>query len=261
MAGVRITIRLLEIIRCSNYFEDRNSVYRWKFCLAYHDIRYTTNIEKNDIKNEFINNIKKLIYNVILFIVTISLLHYEIIYNSYLDNYDFNNFNEYIIKFFDILYILRWAGGLARFYFLLHSIEIVYSLLYIPFGIKASECFIQPEISQTANEFWSSRWNLSVGRTIRNVCYKPFLPKYKKIGEMAVFLGSAFLHVYPVYLLGGSIKGCFLTFLFFLLQIPIRFIEVNFKIKGHIWFLFIMSSITPLFIEPLYEIFPQKLEI
>ena len=100
---------------------------------------------------------------------------------------------------------VRTFLGMMRFYFAIVFVEALYRLHLNLFGVRPPVCFDEPWKSETVAEFWGKRWNLAIAGQLRNVFFKPLAEMgHRAAGEVAVFLGSALLHMIPIVSMGGS---------------------------------------------------------
>lgn len=147
--------------------------------------------------------------------------------------------------------------SMLRFYFFINSVEAGYRLHLAHFGIKAPTCFDSPWESETVQEFWGKRWNLSIAQQLRAVFFKPLaLQGHRALGEFAVFLASAVLHILPIAILGGSRRAVASTAIYFLLQPVLIALERTFPhtLRGKLWVQLSMWTIAPLFALPMLRV-------
>lgn len=146
---------------------------------------------------------------------------------------------------------------MLKFYGYITAIEAGYRLHLAYYHIRAPKCFDEPWESKSVQEFWGSRWNLSIAQQLRNLLFKPLASRgYRNAGLVNMFLGSAALHILPVQQLGGSAWMMASTGAFFLLQPVLMGMERQFPelCTGKMWVQLALWGVAPLFAVPVYHV-------
>jgi hypothetical protein len=156
--------------------------------------------------------------------------------------------------------VVRWAGGLVFAYGLT---EVVYALIWTSYRVRGQLLPVlhrDPILSRSVGELWGARWNLTVGRWLREHCFRPLARRgHPRAGIALAFAVSAVLHTYFALLpLGPAMAVCMLAF--FALQGVLVLAESALRIAhwpaaaARTWFAAVMILASPLFIEPLLRI-------
>lgn len=165
-------------------------------------------------------------------------------------------------------YLFHWSRCICGgFYFCstLYIVDVFYRSMLIPFGMDVKPMMNHPYSATNFTEFWSTHWNMVVGKMMSHIIYKPMvqLTNNKNLSMVFTFIGSGLYHCYPILLLIDlnsfqSLIYFLIMMTFFVIQIPIIFFEKKFNIRGTLYFYTVLMILHPLFIQPLLIFFDQN---
>jgi hypothetical protein len=249
MATLMRLLRVIEALFEPEYFEQRGAKFSVKFAFLYHDLRRAGRFNsREELQQAREKTIKDIILSGCSLFTTLGLLYWK-------GETLFKLSNGFTSPKQSLLTCIKNFISVIRFYSAITLIEAFYRLHLLLFEIKPPVCFDEPWKSQTIAEFWSTRWNQAIARQMRNVAYKPLAARgFKRGAEFGVFTSSALLHVFPIYLLDGSISAQLSTLLYFSVQPILMWTERIFKLKGLWWVQIAGWGVSPLFALPLLEV-------
>lgn len=153
----------------------------------------------------------------------------------------------------------RWIGGgvlmFATFELLTALIRIVTGLL----GLSAPALSDTPHLSRSVAEFWSERWNLVVGRVLRERVFRPLVHRGAALAIFATFAISAAFHAYIVGVAIGAWPALAMA-AFFLAQPLVLAAERRLRPRRwpvaarRAWTLGVLALLSPLFVEPILRV-------
>jgi hypothetical protein len=153
----------------------------------------------------------------------------------------------------------RWLGGVvlmfATFELLTALIRIVTGLL----ALSAPALSDTPHLSRSVAEFWSERWNLVVGRVLRERVFRPLVHRGAALAVFATFAISAAFHAYIVGVAIGYAPALVMA-TFFLVQPLVLAVERRLRPRRwpvaarHAWTLGVLAALSPLFVEPILRV-------
>src|SRR5688572_4184381 len=158
----------------------------------------------------------------------------------------------------------RWLGGVvlmfATFELLTAFIRIVTGAL----GLAAPALSDTPHLSRSIAEFWSERWNLVVGRVLRERVFRPLVHRGAALAIFATFAISAAFHAYIVGVAIGTGPALVMA-AFFLVQPLALAVERRLRPRRwpvplrHAWTLVTLALLSPLFVEPILRVIDPTL--
>lgn len=243
MATVMRVLRIIEVVKDrQEFFEKKGTAYTMKFAFLYHDLRKARRFVDEE---ERAREVKRAVVDVGraglgmgAMVVLLKLVEDGLKSSS-----------------IGVKVVVKTVLGMLRFAYGVFLAEAGYRLHLSVFGVKAPVCFDEPWKSTTVAEFWGKRWNLAIAGQLRNVFFKPLAEAGQRgMGEVAVFWGSAALHMIPIVTLGGSTRAVVTTSLFFIMQPVLIAIEKQCKFSSVMWVQFALWSTAPLFALPLLEV-------
>jgi hypothetical protein len=125
-------------------------------------------------------------------------------------------------------------------------------------GHEVRPISVDPWGAVTLKEFWGRRWNLPVQELLTKGVYLPvsrlkWLPMRKLVAKLLVFIVSGLGHTYAISCGGEPWIHLGAMMCFFMVQIPLIFLEDTFNLSGHLWLFCAEVVWAPLFIEPCLE--------
>lgn len=158
-------------------------------------------------------------------------------------------------------FIVRSAGGLVFMYCLTETLYAVVWGGMRAIGFAFPPLHVSPILSRSVQEFWGERWNRTVNDWLRTNCFLPLARRRRPVlGVAAAFVSSAALHAYMTIVpLGLEMAGWMTAY--FLLQPLLMGIERLLGVArwsapaAHLWTVIVMVLPSPLFVEPLLQIF------
>ena len=154
-------------------------------------------------------------------------------------------------------WIVRW---LAAAVFAVAAVEVLCCVVtsgYAMLGIRPPPLHDAPYLSRSVSEFWGARWNKVVSGWLRENCFKPLARRRSpRMGLVAAFFASAFLHWYLTYISAGWWWSIPMAS-FFLIQLALIAAERALGVArwhpaaARAWTLVALIGVSPLFSEPM----------
>lgn len=135
--------------------------------------------------------------------------------------------------------IMELLYAFALFFFLGVLMDSTASLASGMLGVQIAQHFNQPYLACSLTDWWSRRWNLTVGYCLRFLCYDPVVEgrlipdgavtadrpsKFRRfLGTQLAFFVSGAMHELALWYLTGRMTGHWL--LFFSMQAPLLAVE------------------------------------
>lgn len=158
----------------------------------------------------------------------------------------------------------RVLSGLAAIAFAYTSFDAITGFVMVfwaALGFDLPLLHNHPIKSRTVAEFWSERWNRTVGAWLRVHCFMPLARRrHPRLGIAAAFAASTALHVYLAWAVFDA-RGALMWALFFGVQIPIVLAERALRVASwptpaaRLWTVSVMCAASPLFVEPVIRSF------
>lgn len=153
-----------------------------------------------------------------------------------------------------LLCFFRWQCGLmlALSFFLL--MDSMTRLIYCEVcSVTVDSLFGPHRHTTTVARFWGSFWNQPVNRVLRRI----FVPARVWMGtflaKVLVFFLSGMFHTYALNCTNRPLWMQVTVMAFFMIQLPVMFLEDVLSLKGRLWVYFAITITSPLFIEPILE--------
>jgi hypothetical protein len=152
-------------------------------------------------------------------------------------------------------FFVRWAVGFWLLLSWFNSMDSFARTLHLwADGHELRHISEDPWGARTLKDFWGRRWNVPVQDLLMKGVFVPirglrWLPGRKLIAKLMVFVASGLCHTYAISC--GGLPWTHLTamFLFFMVQIPLIYLEDVFNFQGLGWMLAAELPFAPLFIE------------
>lgn len=156
-------------------------------------------------------------------------------------------------------YALRWVAGIvftvAAFELLTATFRIVSGAL----GLRAPALSDSPHRSRSIAEFWSARWNLVVGKVLRDRVFTPLARRGTRLAIWATFAVSAAMHAYIMGIAAGTVAAIS-SAAFFIVQPLLLAAERSLQVRRwapvarRAWTLGTLALLSPLFLEPVLQV-------
>lgn len=164
-----------------------------------------------------------------------------------------------------LFHLSRCVCGGFYFCSTLYIVDACYRMILVPFNMDVKPMMNNPHLAPNFTDFWAINWNMVIGKMMSHMIYKPVLhlTGNKNLSVIATFFTSGLYHCYPILLLIDlksyeNMIYIIIMMSFFLIQVPLIFLEKKFHIRGHFYFYTIMLILLPLFIQPLLIFFDHN---
>ncbi len=157
----------------------------------------------------------------------------------------------------------RWlVRGFAGIVLLVAAFEVLtrgYAIGAAALGFRAPAISDVPHRSRSIAEFWSSRWNLVVGRILKQRVFVPLAHRGASFAVWTTFAVSAAFHAYVIGVALGA-RPALAAGAFFLLQPPLLAAERALRVRrwpraaAHVWTIGLLAALSPLFVEPVLRV-------
>lgn len=155
---------------------------------------------------------------------------------------------------------IRWFAGIVLIVAVFEMLTALLRIVTALAGLRAPALSETPHRARSIAEFWSSRWNLVVGRVLRDRVFTPLAHRGPVFAIWATFGVSAALHAY---LIGAALldaPAALASAAFFLVQPLLLGAERGLRIRHRpepvrrAWTLGMLALFSPLFIEPVLRV-------
>ena len=254
LASLMLSFRILEIVRDKNFFLQCPIFFRVAFIYKYHDLRicqqhhnFSAIGKKRKLESVLTNlfDIAWCTVAIVLVLLLIKVFKHIVNYNGI---------------------VVYWALCTVFSYYAIHLVDFGYRLNAALMDIHVPASMLSPYLSRSVSEFWSRRWNLSVQSMLYDAFYRsirdafnasgiPLKPSNAHfVGIAFTFMGSAFLHAYPLLIVHAAWRDIVCMCLFFFFQIPLVFVEKVFNLESWYWFAACICLTCPLFAHPCWKL-------
>ncbi|HVF36113.1 MAG TPA: MBOAT family protein [Candidatus Saccharimonadia bacterium] len=157
-------------------------------------------------------------------------------------------------------YAIRWFAGIVLIVAMFEMLTALARIVTALAGLDAPALSDTPHRARSIAEFWSSRWNLVVGKVLRDRIFTPLAHRGPVFAIWATFAVSAAFHAY---LIGVALEApaALASAAFFLVQPVLLGAERKLRIRHmpeparRAWTIGILALFSPLFIEPVLRVF------
>ena len=254
LASLMLSFRILEIVRDKNFFLRCPVSFRVAFIYKYHDLRIchqrrnTSAMQKKSKSENIRSNIFEIAWCAIALLLVLMLLKVF----------------KHVVNYNGI--VIYWALCTIFIYYAIHLVDFGYRLNAALMDIYVPTSMLSPYLSRSVSEFWSRRWNLSVQSMLYDAFYRSIKDAFNTlgvplkpasvhfIGIAFTFMGSAFLHAYPLLIVHAATSDVVCMCLFFFFQIPLVLVEKNFNLENWYWFAASICLTCPLFAHPCWKL-------
>jgi len=155
-------------------------------------------------------------------------------------------------------YALRWFAGIVLIVAAFELLTAAFRILAGALGLSAPALSHTPHRSRSVAEFWSARWNLVVGKVLRDRVFTPLARRNTSLAVWATFVVSAAMHAYIMGIAAGTVAAIS-SAAFFIVQPLLLAAERKLKVRRwspfarRAWTLGALALLSPLFIEPVLQ--------
>lgn len=156
-------------------------------------------------------------------------------------------------------YALRWFAGIVLIVAAFELLTAAFRILAGALGLSAPALSDTPHRSRSIAEFWSARWNLVVGKVLRDRVFTPLARRSTRLAIWATFAVSAAFHAYIMGVAAGTLAAIS-SAAFFIVQPVLLAAERKLQVRRwssaarRTWTLVTLALLSPLFLEPVLQV-------
>lgn len=107
----------------------------------------------------------------------------------------------------------------------------------------------------TLRQLWSVYWNRPTAKLLKDGVYRPIMRAggNRHVASMLVFAVSGAGHTFALTCFGAPVASQLSMLGFFVLQLPLVYLEGALKLRGAAWTFGALALLSPLFVHPLLE--------
>lgn len=156
-------------------------------------------------------------------------------------------------------YALRWFAGIVLIVAAFELLTAAFRILAGALGLSAPALSDTPHRSRSIAEFWSARWNLVVGKVLRDRVFTPLARRSTRLAIWATFAVSAAFHAYIMGVAAGTLAAIS-SAAFFIVQPVLLAAERKLQVRRwspvarRTWTLGTLALLSPLFLEPVLQV-------
>lgn len=155
-------------------------------------------------------------------------------------------------------YALRWFAGIVLMVAAFELLTAAFRIVAGALGLRAPALSDTPHRSRSIAEFWSVRWNLVVGKVLRDRVFTPLARRSTRLAVWATFGVSAAMHAYIMGIAAGTVAAIS-SAAFFIVQPLLLAAERKLQVRRwspvtrRAWTLGTLALLSPLFLEPVLQ--------